>query len=148
MTNFKYQVIFPIFIFAIPFVIMFGWMSYREAKTEFIETKVSQAFTKEITALSPQWTHIEIQSNSKGYYSPIVDSNQTLELYRHVLEDLSQDESLPPIKMNPPAITKGFGSSEDSITCQTIIEFPLILGIDRKIMMYSTVKIPHYTTLK
>ena len=148
MSKLKSQAILLICIFAIPFGIMFGWMSYKQAKTEFIETKAQQAFDKEITALSPQWSRIEVHSGSETYYSPIVDSKQTLELYRYVLEDLNQDQSMPPVKMNPPAITKGFGSSEDSLTCQAIIEFPLIPGIDRKIMMYGTVKIPHYTNLK
>ena len=113
-----------------------------------METKVRQAFDKEITALSPQWSRIKVRSDSGTYYSPIIDANQTLELYRYVLEDLNQDESLPPVKMNPPAITKGFGPSEDSLTCQVTIEFPLILGIDEKIMMYGTIAIPHYTTPK
>jgi hypothetical protein len=113
-----------------------------------METKVRQAFDKEITALSPQWSRIEVQSDSETYYSPIVDAKQTLELYRYVLEDLNQDESLPPVKMASPAITKGFGPSEDSFTCQVTIEFPLMLGIDRKIMMYGTITIPHYPTPK
>ena len=76
MTNFKYQIILLIFIFAIPFIIVFGWMSYRQAKTKFIETRVDQSFTKEITALSPQWTRIQVHGDSETYYSPIVDSNQ------------------------------------------------------------------------
>jgi hypothetical protein len=130
------------------FVIVFGSIFYSQARTEFIEKKVQQAFDKEITALSPQWSRIEVHSDAEIYYSPIVDANQTLELYRYVLEDLNQDESLPPVKMNPPAITKGFDPSEDSLTCQVTIEFPLILGIDRKMMMYGTIAIPHYTTPK
>jgi hypothetical protein len=148
MTNFKSQILLLICIIAIPSVAVFGWLSYIQSRTEFMETKVRQAFDKEITALSPQWSRIKVRSDSETYYSPIVDANQTLELYRYVLEDLNQDESLLPVKMNPPAITKGFGPSEDSLTCQVTIEFPLILGIDRKVMMYGTITIPHYTTPK
>ena len=148
MINFKHRTILLICIIAIPSVVVFGWVSYKQTRTEFMETKVRQAFDKEMSALSPQWSRIEMQSDSGTYYSPIIDANQTLELYRYVLEDLNQDESLPPVKMNPPAITKGFGPSEDSLTCQVTIEFPLILGIDEKIMMYGTIAIPHYTTPK
>ena len=148
MINFKLRTILLICIIAIPSVAVFGWMSYKQTRTEFMETKVRQAFDKEITALSPQWSRIEVRSDLETYYSPIVDAKQTLELYRYVLEDLNQDESLPPVKMNLPAITKGFGPSDDSLTCQVTIEFPLILGIDRKVMMYGTITIPHYTTPK
>ena len=148
MINFKLRTILLICIIAIPSVAVFGWMSYKQTRTEFMETKVRQAFDKEITALSPQWSRIEVRSDSEAYYSPIVDAKQTLELYRYVLEDLNQDESLPPVKMNPPAITKDFGPTEDSLTCQVTIEFPLILGIDRNVMMYGTITIPHYTTPK
>jgi hypothetical protein len=148
MINFKPRTILLICIIAIPSVAVFGWMSYKQTRTEFMKTTVRQAFDKEITALSPQWSRIEVHSDAEIYYSPIVDANQTLELYRYVLEDLNQDASLPPVKMNPPAITKDFGPSEDSLTCQVTIEFPLILGIDRKVMMYGTITIPHYTTPK
>jgi hypothetical protein len=148
MTNLKHQIILLICIVVLPFIVIFGWMSYRQAKTEFMETKVRQAFDKEVTALSPQWTRIEVHDNSQTYYSPIINSSQSLELYRYVLEDLNQDENVPLVKMTLPAITKSFGSSEDLLTCQAIIEFPLILGIDRTMMIYSTVKMPHYTNLK
>lgn len=150
MTHSKYQGILLICVIAIAFVTWFGWMSYRQAKTEFMETKVKQAFANEITALSPQWPRIEIHSDAAQeiYYSPIVDSTHTLELYRYMLENLNQDENVPPVKLAPLVILKDFGSSEDALTCQVTLEFPLILGVDRKIMVFSTVKVPHYATLK
>jgi hypothetical protein len=130
------------------FAIWFGWMSFREARTEWVETKVEQALVINTTTLSPQWPRIEMHVAQEIYYSPIVDANQTFELYRYVLEYLNQDESVPPIKLTQLSHTIEFGSSEDTLVWQVKLDFPLFLGIDRKDVVLSKVAIPHYTTIK
>jgi hypothetical protein len=132
------------------FAIGLNWMSYRQAKTEWIETKVRQALEINMTMLSPQWSRITTRSTltPEKYYSPIVDAIQTFDLYRHVLEYLNQDESLPPTKLTQVSIRKDYGPLEDTLICQVKLEFPLFLGIERKTIVLGTVKIPHYATIK
>jgi hypothetical protein len=131
------------------FIAWFGWMSITQSKTELMQTKIEQALFITMQNLSPQWPRIETHSDlsAEVYYAPIINQVQTFELYRHVLEYLNQDISMPPVKITQISMRHEYGASEDTLISQASVEFPLILGIEKKMVVQSAVKIPHYKTL-
>ncbi len=142
-------------IFAISFIVLalaawIGYLSYTQTETRRIEAKVQNAISAGVENLAPQWPRIEMHNSlaSGAYYSPIVsDSARSFELTRHVLEMLNQDESVPPVKLSTINLHIDFGPDQDTLVCQTRIEFPLFAGIEKKVDISSSFPIPHYNVL-
>jgi hypothetical protein len=112
---------------------------------KWIEAKVDQAMLASMESLSPGWPRIETHTAGEVYYSPIVnDQVQDFQLTRHVLEILNQDTSVPPLKITQVSIHNDFGSGEDILVSQALVEFPLFAGIDKTIMVEAKLTIPHY----
>jgi hypothetical protein len=130
-------------------IVWFSWMSVTQAKTKLMQTKIEQAMSINLQSLSPQWPRIETHSDlsAEVYYAPIVDQARTFELYRHVLEYVNQDSSVPPVKIAPISVRLDYGASEDTLISQTSVQFPLIFGIEKKIMVRSSFETPHYKTI-
>ncbi len=85
---------------------------------------------------------------SKAYYSPTVaDPARSFELTGHVLEVLNQDESVPPVKLSAISLRIDYGSAQDTLVCQTNVEFPLFGGIYRTVRVSSGIPVPHYDAL-
>ena len=150
MSTSRRKIVFLVSLPAFIFIVWFGWMSYTQSRTEWIQGKVSQAMSTSIESLAPQWPRIETRSSIAGgvYYAPeINDPQQTFELYRHILELLNQDVSVPPLKVTQVSLTNDIGSTEDTLICRATVEFALIGGIDKEIVVQGAVKIPHFTTL-
>jgi hypothetical protein len=131
------------------FIAWFGWMNYAQSRTDWIETKVKQAMTTSIESLAPQWPRIEYRGNlSQGsYFAPdIYNPNQVFDFYRHTLEKLNQDASVPPLKIFRVSISKTVGASEDEVTMQAYMEFPLIGGVEKEIVVMAKENLPHYSS--
>lgn len=129
----------------------FGWMSFDQSKTQSVDTKVKQAMSAGCQSLVPAWPRIETRSNISpdDYYSPMINNPaQTFQLYRHMLEYLNQDSSVPPVKISQVSMRIEYGSSEDNLIIQARVEFSLILGIEKVFTTQNAFKIPHFNTLR
>jgi TRAP-type C4-dicarboxylate transport system permease small subunit len=151
MTNSRRAIFSVIGILIAVITAWFSWMSFTQSRTAWMKTKVKQALSTNIQRLSPQWPRVETHTNltDQVYYSIIVNNPiQTFELTRHVLESLNQDVSVPPFKMTQISMSYEYGSSEDTLISQANVQFPLVFGIEKELMVQSAIKVPHYTTLK
>ena len=120
-----------------------------QSKIAFMQTKVQQALSTDLESLAPQWPRIEVHSDlaTQTYYAPLVNQVQDFQLYRHVLEYLNQDASVPPLKISQISVQIEYGAAEDTLISQAHVEFPLILGIEHELTVQSSIKIFHYQTL-
>ncbi len=150
MKYHRNSIFFLIGFLTVAVLVWFSWIFVTQSKTKSIQTKIEQAMSINLQSLSPQWPRIETHSDLSAdvYYAPIIDQVQTFELYRHVLEYLNQDPSVPPVKINQITMRLDFGASEDTLISQARIEFPLIFGVEKYMMVQSSAKIPHYKTIK
>jgi hypothetical protein len=151
MTGFRRPVFLLIaLLLAAISIILIAGVSVTQATTELVQTKTEQALSITMENLAPQWPRIETHSDlaTKAYYAPIINPVQTFELDRHVLEYLNQDTRVPPVKITQVSVTYEDGPTEDTLISQARVDFPLILGIEKEIVVHSAVKIPHYPTLK
>jgi hypothetical protein len=133
----------------VAFFAWFGWMSYLQARTDLIEMKVKQAMTTGIESLAPQWPRIEYQGSLSydSYFAPdIYNQVQVFDFYRHTLEQLNQDTSVPPLKIFRVSISKTSGASEDDVTMQAYLEFPLIGGFEKEITVMVNDHLAHYAS--
>jgi hypothetical protein len=150
MRDSRRNVVLLTSLLVIVFLGWFSWMTYSQSRTQWIESKVRQAMATSIESLAPQWPRIEYHDSVSGdpYYAPdIYDQAQVFGLYRHMLEQLNQDESVPPLKVFRVSISKAIGTAEDTVIIQAYMEFPLIGGIEKEIVVQSDgVKVPHYKT--
>jgi hypothetical protein len=131
------------------FTVWFGWMTYSQSKIDWIEMKVNRAMTTSINSLAPQWPRIEYQNSlpSGSYFVPdIYNQVQVFDFYRHTLEQLNQDTSVPPLKIFRVSISKTDGASEDEVTMQAYLEFPLIGGFEKEIVVMAKDNLAHYVT--
>jgi hypothetical protein len=126
-----------------------GGFAMMQSRIKFVQTKVEQAMSVDLEDLAPHWPRIEVRSASaaQAYYAPIVNQVQDFQLYRHVLEYLNQDASVPPFKISQISVWIEHGAVEDTLTSQARVEAPFILGIEQALTVQSSIKIPHYTTL-
>jgi hypothetical protein len=130
------------------FTAWFGWMTYAQSRTNWIEAKVSQAMAASMTNRAPHWPQIETFTSDDHYYPPnINDPIVNYDLYRDVLAYLNQDESMPPVKITQVSIRNDIGNSEDTLVSQVIVQFPLVAGFESKVEVQARVIIPHYKTL-
>ena len=136
-------VLIALLIFAI------GGLSLMQSEIAFIQTKVEQAMSIDLENLAPQWPRIEVHSASatQAYYAPLVNQSQNFQLYRHMLEYLNQDASVPPLKVSQVSVQIEYGAAEDTLISQARVEFPLVLGIEQELTVQSSIKISHYQTL-
>jgi hypothetical protein len=126
-----------------------GGLMMMQSEIAFVQTKVEQAMTSSLENLAPQWPRIEVHSDlaTQTYYAPLVNQVQDFQLYRHVLEYLNQDASVPPLKISQISAQIEYGAGEDTLTSQARVEFLLVLGVDQNLMVQTSIKIPHYKTL-
>jgi hypothetical protein len=131
------------------FITWFGWMTYSQSRIHWIETKVKQAMVASIDGLAPQWPRVEYRDNlsRSSYFVPDI-YNQALvfDLYRHTLEQLNQDTSVPPLKIFRISIFKTGGISEDVVTMQAYLEFPMIGGVEKELVVMAKDHIAHYSS--
>jgi hypothetical protein len=137
---------------ALPVLILFawfGWATYSQSRTNWIQAKVGQAMVANIENLSPHWPRIEYRGSRPGeiYYAPDIYSQaQVYDLYSHILYDLNQEATLPPLKLSRLWMSKDVGDSEDTLTVQGIVQFPSLFGIQKSMVVKSSLKIAHYPT--
>ena len=130
-------------------VVALGGLFAMQSKIAFMQTKVQQALSTHLESLAPQWPRIEVHSDlaTQTYYAPLVNQVQDFQLYRHVLEYLNQDASVPPLKVSQVSVQIEYGAAEDTLISQARVEFPLVLGIEQELTVQSSIKISHYQTL-
>jgi hypothetical protein len=123
-------------------------MSYSQNRTGWIEAKVGQAMSTSMENMAAGWPRIQTIRGDAGSFYTLDTSQQVkvFEFYRHTLEILNQDDSLPPIKVNQVSIWKDIGTTDDTLTIYATVEFPLIAGIDSKIYMHQNVTVPHFAS--
>jgi hypothetical protein len=150
MQNSRRTTLVLLVLFVTVLIAWLSWIFSTQSKTKSIQSKIEQAMSVNMQNLSPQWPRIETHSDlsTEVYYAPIIDQIQTFALYRHVLEYLNQDPSLPPVKIFQIAVRIEYGISEDTLISQASVEFPLIFGIEKHMIIQSSIEIPHYKTSK
>jgi hypothetical protein len=149
MTHARRRLIFSISLLVVAFTAWFSWMAYTQSQAQWMEGKVKQAVSASILTLARQWPRIETRSNLTGevYYAPIInDPGRKSELTRQVLELLNQDPRTPPVKIAQISMWSTSGSSQDTLTSQVILEFPMIGGMEKEITVLNNDSIPHFTT--
>jgi len=150
MTGFRRPVFLLIGLLTAISIALIAWVSVTQSTTELVQTKIEQALSINMENLAPEWPRIETHNalSTKVYYAPIVNPVQTFELHRHVLEYLNQDTSVPPVKITQISMRYEYGATEDTLISQASVEFPVILGIEKEMLVQSAVKTPHYETSK
>jgi hypothetical protein len=127
----------------------FGWMSFSFSRTQWIESKVNLALSSSLQRLVPQWPRMQVHSDLVNgvYYSPVVnDQALVFQLYRQTLEYLNQDESVPPVKVSRVMVRNEYGAVHDNLIIQATVEFPLVAGFEKIILVQDTVVVQHYVT--
>jgi hypothetical protein len=149
MTEYRYLNARFIGLVIILLIAAIGGLAIMQSKIAFMQTKVEQAMSIDLENLAPQWPRIEVHSDlaTQTYYAPLVNQVQEFQLYRHVLEYLNQDTSVPPLKVSQISAQIEYGAAEDTLMSQARVEFPLVLGIEQELTVQSAIKIPHYQTL-
>ena len=129
-------------------IALIAGVSVTQAKTALLQSKIEQALSITMENLAPQWPRIETHSSSdpQVYYVPLVTPVQEFELYRHALEYLNQDGSVPPVKVTQVSATYEYGTAEDTLVSQAYVEFPVVLGLEKNLVVRATIKTPHYQT--
>jgi hypothetical protein len=148
MTGFRRPVIWISGLLATIAVAVIAGVAVAQSTTEFVQTKIEQALSITMENLAPQWPRIETHVATEVYYAITVDPTQEFELRRHVLEYLNQDISVPPVKITQISVSDEYGNSEDTLISQAHVEFPIILGIEKEMVIRSAIKTPHYETHK
>ncbi len=130
------------------FAAWFGWMSFTTAKTHQVEARVQQVMTASMESLVPNCPRVEMHSQGEVYYAPIVyDPGCRSGLTQQMLDSLSQDQSIPPVKITNVSMQTDFSPKEDTLVGLAFVEFPLFAGFDKTIQVRSTAPSPHYPSL-
>ncbi len=147
--NFTHRNIILILSFFVAiFSAWYGWMSFATAKTQQVETRVQQVMSASMESLVPHCPRVEMHSQGEIYYAPIVyDPECRSELTQQMLDSLSQDKSIPPVKITNVTIQTNFYPKEDTLVGLAFVQFPLFAGFDKTIQVRSTALSPHYPSL-
>jgi hypothetical protein len=127
-----------------------GWTSFDTVRTQWIEEKVKNALNQSMQSLAETLPPIQVEGtgSTEKYYAPNVhDPKPAFDLYRQVIVLLNQDVSVPAIKLILVSIQSEFGVSDITLTGQATLNFPLIAGFDKEIIVRSSVQAPHFLTL-
>ena len=148
MKRSRRYVILTVSSFVAIFAAWYGWMSFITTKTQQVEARVQQVMTASMESLVPHCPRVEMHSQGVVYYAPIVyDPGCRSQLTQQMLDSLSQDGSIPPVKITNVTIQPNFSSKEDTLVGLAFVEFPLFAGFDKTIEVRSTAPIPHYQSL-
>jgi hypothetical protein len=131
------------------FVAWFVWESLESDKTEWIENKAEAALANSLTSLAPQLSRIEIHypTANETFYAPdIYKPAAAWEVYGEMLKLLNQDESVPQVKVTLVSVRNDYSASQTSLTGQATVKFPLWVGIEKQVVIHSTIQVPHYPT--
>ncbi len=147
--NFSHRkTLLAVSFFGVIFAAWYGWMSFTTAKTQLVEARVQQVMTASMESLVPNCPRVETHSQGEVYYAPIVyDPGCRSELTQQMLDSLSQDENIPPVKITNVTIQTDFAQKEDTLVGLAFVEFPLFAGFDKTIQVRSTAPSPHYQSL-
>jgi hypothetical protein len=129
------------------FVVWFTWNSFVRDKTLWIENKAEAALANSMTSLAPQLSRIKIVDNNAGetFYAPNTYSLAAAwQVYGEMLKVLNQDVSVPPVKVTLVNVRNEYSDSQTSVVGQATVEFPLWAGIEKQIVIHSTIQVPHY----
>jgi hypothetical protein len=133
------------------FAAWYGWNTFEQARTQWIEAKIKNALDQSMQSLAETLPRIQITDSNSGeiFYAPDVNAQfHTFDLYAQTLVNLNQDMSVPMIKLTNTSMTEFFGPSNTTLQGQTTVEFPLIAGINKVIAVHSSIQIPHYKSAK
>ncbi len=147
MTKIRYLVLIILPVAA--FAAWFGWMSFVTSRTEWIQTETQAALNAAMESLAPQLPRIEIHDTASGedYYAPdIHNPAHAFDLYGQLLITLNQDPSVPPVKVSLVSMSSEYGPTATTLSGQATIEFPLAAGIEKTIVVRTSVQVPHYKT--
>jgi hypothetical protein len=129
------------------FVVWFGWNSFEQSRTQWIETKVKNSLNQSMESLSAKLPRIQVTDNNSGevYYAPNINAQfHTFDLYGQTLINLNQDSSVPMLKLTDVSITEQYNSANTTLQGQANVVFPLIAGLDKEIIVRSSIQVPHY----
>jgi hypothetical protein len=129
------------------FATWLGWNSYEQARTQWIEAKVKNALDQSMQSLSSTLPRIKVTDNDSGevFYAPDLNAQfHTFDLYAQTLINLNQDISVPTVKLTLTSMTEYYGPSDITLQGQTTVEFPLIAGINKTVIVHSSIQIPHF----
>ncbi len=144
------RILVGIIIISGALVAWFGWMTFSQAQTQWMQTKVVNAMDQGMQYLANVLPRIQVTDNASGevYYAPDLNSaSHAFDLYGQTLINLNQDASIPPVKLSSVTMTAEYGASETTLQAQTSVEFALLPGINKVILVHSSIQIPHYQTL-
>ncbi len=131
--------------FVVIFAVWYGWMSFTTAKTQQVKARVQQVMTASMESLVPHCPRVEMHSQGEVYYAPIVyDPGCRSQLTQQMLDSLSQDESIPPVKITNVTMQTNFNPKEDNLVGLAFVEFPLFASFDKTIQVRITAPSPHY----
>jgi hypothetical protein len=129
------------------FVVWFGWKSYEQSRTQWMESKVKNALNQSMQSLSVSLPRIQITDRNSGevYYAPDLNAQlHAFDLYGQTLINLNQDISVPVLKLTLVSMTEEYSSSDTILQGQAAVEFPLIAGIDKKMIVRESIQVPHF----
>jgi hypothetical protein len=124
----------------------FGWKSYEQFKIRFIESKVENALDQSMESLSVSLPRKKIIDRNLGtiFYAPdFYAQHHTFDLYGQTLIILNQDSSVPFLKLSNIAVMEEYNDTDTQVISQTIVNFPLILGVQKNIMVRTSIHMPH-----
>ncbi len=131
------------------FAAWFGWNSFEQSRTLWMEAKVINALDQSMQSLSSTLPRIQVTDSNSGevFYAPDLNAPlHAFDLYAQTLINLNQDMSVPTVKLFNTTISEYYGPSDTTLQSQTTVEFPLIVGIDKIIVVQSSIQIPHFRT--
>jgi hypothetical protein len=129
------------------FVIWFGWNSFEQSRTLWIETKVKNALNQSMESLSVNLPRIQVTDNNTGevYYAPDINAQlHTFDLYGQTLIILNQDSGVPMLKLTDVSIAEQYNTSDTTLEGQATVVFPLIAGLDKEMIVRTSIQVPHY----
>jgi hypothetical protein len=98
-------------------------------------------------SLSSTLPRIQVTDSDSGeiFYAPDLNAQfHSFDLYAQMLINLNQDISVPTLKLTLTSTTEYFGPSDITLQGQTTVEFPLIAGINKTVIVHSSIQIPHF----
>jgi hypothetical protein len=145
----RFRVFIFMGLFLLIFAAWFGWASYSQALTQLVEVKVKLALDQSMQSLSTTLPRLQVTDRQSGeeYYAPDLNSKfHAFDLYGQALVLLNEDTSVPLLKLTQVSMSAEYGSSTTTITGQAAVDFPLIFGINKHILVRSSIEIPHFKT--
>jgi hypothetical protein len=132
------------------FVVWFVWKSFERDQTAWMENKAEAALTNSLISLVPQLSRIEIHytNTNETFYAPdTYDPAVAWQIYGEMLKLLNQDGSVPPVKVTLVSVRNDYNASQTSLIGQATVEFSLWAGIEKQIVIHSTIQVPHYPSV-